>query len=83
MINTIIHIPDIHNEINRWIIEADLGAMFTIVAEKDKRYISHIGKDKVYIKDGFLYSDEIRNPFCTIENARYSKAEFGVIWLED
>lgn len=80
--NMIIHIPDKHGNINRWIAE-DMGAMFTIIAEKDKRYISHISKDRVYIEGGLLYSDEIRNPFCTIENKRYSKAEFGVIWLED
>jgi hypothetical protein len=83
MINTTICIPDKYCKMHKWVIEEDRGAIFTIIAEEDKRYISHIRKDKVYIDGSSLYSDEIKNPFCTIENKRYSKSEFFEIWLED
>jgi hypothetical protein len=74
-----IQIRDIKGLIHKWLIEEETKDSYKIFCNG---FISIINKKHTYMKDGLLYTSDIRNPWCTLENKKYMKAEYCEIWKD-
>lgn len=78
-----IMIRDKSNKWHKWIVYGETDSSLKVYADEDKKFITEIYKNLVYKIWEVYYSNEIRNPFDTLEKPNRCKAEFCEIWLED
>lgn len=74
-----ITIKDRDGILHKWLIEEDLDNRYKLSCNG---FITELSKNHTYLKNETLYSSDVRNPWCTLENKKYSKAEYFEIWLE-
>lgn len=73
-----IQLRDNQGTLHKWLIEEETENTYKIFCNG---FISEIYKKNTYWTDEGLHSLEIRNPFRTLENRKYAKAEFCEIKL--
>lgn len=78
-----IMIKDKKDKWHKWITYGETDFSYKIYADENKKFITEIYKKLVHNLWGIYYSDEIRNPFDTLEAPNRCKAEFCEIWLGD
>lgn len=71
-------IKDNRGFINKWTIEEETEKAYKLFC---RGYIRELSKRHTYAKENELYSSDIRNPFPTLENRKYSKSAFTEIYL--